>query len=127
MNFGKALFLLMINCLLSGFSMAQSAEFKVEESTFKFDDVTEGPVLKHDFIIENTGKVPLVISSYQVTCDCTSAEFPDKPILPGEKGVITVSFKTKGTYYYQDRTVEFKTNAKKKLKLRFKVYVNPLD
>ncbi len=121
----KRLLLIIFYLINSAFGFAQSAEFSIDKSTWKFEDTPEGAVVSHNFRITNTGKVPLVLSEYSVTCDCTSAKLPDDPILPGETGIVTVTFRTEGTWYFQDRTVEIASNAKKRLRLRFKVYVIP--
>lgn len=107
---------------------AQEAEFSIDKATHKFPKTNEGVVLSHTFIVENTGDAPLIISNYEVACSCTKLTYPTKPILPGEKAELVVTFDTKGKYYFQDRTILVQTNAKKEiLKLRFKVNVTPAD
>lgn len=104
---------------------AQQADFFVAKSTHKFPKVEEGPTLFHEFVIENRGNAPLIISDYKVACSCTTVELP-APIPPGKTGIVTVNFDTKGKYYQQDRTVLLQTNDKHPTqKLRIKVFVIP--
>ncbi len=109
------------------FAQAQKADFELKEDNYKFEDTNAGAILTHVYIIENTGNVPIIITDYKVVCSCTKATFPTKPILPGEKAELTITFDTKEVFYQQDRIVEFQANTKKKIKVRFKVFVNPKD
>ena len=122
----KFIFLLIILSSALGFS--QEAEFSLLDKVYKFPKTNEGIVLNHNFEFENSGDAPLIIDDYKVSCSCTKATLPNKPILPGEKGVIKVSFDTKGKYYLQDRIIYLTTNTSKKTeKIRFKVYVIPIE
>lgn len=111
----------------SAFCFAQKAEFSIEKPTHKFPKTIEGPVLKHEYHVLNTGTEPLVIADYKVACPCTKLTLP-APIPPGKTGVIKLEFETKGKYYQQDRSIYLTTNTKKGAEvLRFKVFVEPLD
>lgn len=100
------------------------AEFSVTKKTINHGKVKEGIVLSFDYEITNTGNEPLIFKDYKVACSCTKASLPDKPILPGEKVKIPVTFDTKDKIGFQDRTIEITSNAKNGLmKLRFKVTV----
>ena len=44
------------------------------------------------FTFTNTGKTPLVIETATATCGCTTPIYPKKPILPGKKGDIKVTY-----------------------------------
>lgn len=102
------------------------AELTFKESSYKFPNIVEGEIVTHDFKFTNTGKEPLIISSFKVQCTCTKVELPSKPINPGESGKIKVTFNSDGKTYYQDRIIDLYTNTKKKTeKLRFKVFVEP--
>ncbi len=94
--------------------------------THAFPDTKEGVLLQADFKFKNEGNAPLVISDYKVSCSCTKVKLPKTPVLPGEEGVIQVSFDTNDKYGYQNRTIELVSNSVKKVgKLRFKVVVIP--
>ncbi|TSJ41600.1 DUF1573 domain-containing protein [Fluviicola chungangensis] len=113
--------------LNSAFCIGQKAEFSVDKSVFTFPKTKEGPVISHDYVITNTGDVPLIISDYKVSCPCTKVTLPE-PIPPGKSAVMHVTFETKGKYYEQDRSIILSTNTKKGTeKVRFKVFVIPED
>lgn len=121
----RLFFAIIIIALNSALVFGQVAEFSIDQKVHKFPETKEGVLLKHDFVITNTGDIPLIISDYKVACSCTKAILPKQPIPPNESFPLTVTFDSKGKYYYQDRTVEFTTNAKKKMVVRFKVKVTP--
>jgi hypothetical protein len=111
----------------SAFCIGQKAEFSVDKGVFTFPKTKEGPVITHDFVVTNTGTIPLIISDYKVSCSCTKVILPE-PIQPGKTGIIQVSFETKGKYYEQDRSIILSTNTKKQTeKVRFKVFIIPED
>lgn len=67
---------------------------KFETMTHDYGEVPEGPVAAYDFMFTNTGKKPIIISSAQGSCGCTTATYPHDPIMPGEKGKIHVMYNT---------------------------------
>ena len=69
-----------------------------ERLTFRPAEWDFGPILEsdgrvsHTFTGENHGDSPLVILDVVTTCGCTVPNFSKKPILPGEKTQITVTY-----------------------------------
>ena len=57
------------------------------------------------FTFTNVGDAPLEFLDHDVSCGCVSATFPEKPVKPGKKGEIHVTFKGKnkspGKVYYK--------------------------
>lgn len=122
----RLLFAIIIIALSSASGFGQLAEFSIKSPTIKLPKAKEGDQVEHIYEFTNTGKAPLIISSYKVDCPCTTLELPKEPILPGQKGKIILSFDTKGKSFYQDRIIYLEMNTKKKTeKLRFKIYVEP--
>ncbi len=114
--------------LNSVFGLAQKAEFSfLEKPVIKWDKTPEGQILSHYFVFENSGSEPLVISEAKVTCPCTKVEFPEYPISPNKTDSILVTFDTNKKAYFQDRTVQILSNAKKNPTLKLKVYVIPKE
>ncbi|HCY46006.1 MAG TPA: DUF1573 domain-containing protein [Flavobacteriales bacterium] len=105
-----AAFIMILN---SAIVLGQYAEFSFDQRIHKFEEVNEGAQLEHTFTFENKGKVPLVISKYEVECDCTKAIYPKAPIMPGEQGEITITFDTKGKLGWQYRKIQLYANTKK--------------
>ena len=64
----------------------------LSEPSFDFGKIKKGDVVEHIYEVTNTGKNPLIISSVQPTCGCTVPDYTKDPILPGQKGKITLKF-----------------------------------
>ncbi|GAA4448724.1 DUF1573 domain-containing protein [Rurimicrobium arvi] len=64
------------------------------DNTHDFGTIPEGPDVTYEFKFHNTGKAPLIISNANANCGCTSPIFSKEPILPGEKGTISVTYHT---------------------------------
>jgi len=70
-------------------------EFKFEKETIDYGKISKGGNGERVFIFTNTGTQPLIIKNIQSSCGCTVPKKPEKPIMPGEKGEIKVSYDTK--------------------------------
>lgn len=66
---------------------------------------------KREFVFVNNGNKPLIIESTQGSCGCTVPTKPEKPILPGEKGVIGVKYDTSRAGQPFTKNVTVKSNA----------------
>lgn len=65
---------------------------KWEETSYDFGSVYQQEAPEHEFVFTNTGTAPLVIRQVVTTCACTAGKIPEKPIPPGGKASITVTF-----------------------------------
>ncbi len=67
------------------------------DSTFQdLGKVKEGQVVEVSYRFKNAGTKNLVIANVSASCGCTVPEKPEKPIAPGEEGVIKAKFDSKG-------------------------------
>ncbi len=89
-----------------------AAEFKFEQTEHNFGTLDEGPKVTHVFNFTNTGKEPLIITSARASCGCTVPQKPEKPVLPGEVGEITVTYNTKGRVGNFNKAITLTSNAK---------------
>lgn len=122
----RLFFAITIIVLNSALGFGQVAEFQFKNDVHKFPETKEGVLLEHEFVLINTGTIPLIISDYKVACPCTKVVLPTKPIAPGETYRLKVTFDTKGKYYYQDRSIYLTTNTKKGTeRIRIKVNIIP--
>lgn len=71
---------------------ATKAHIEFQTGSHNFGQVIFGQPAKFDFEFTNTGSDTLVINEVQSTCGCTIPQWPEDPIAPGEKGVISVSY-----------------------------------
>ncbi|MBP6624670.1 MAG: DUF1573 domain-containing protein [Chitinophagaceae bacterium] len=117
--------LLVLVSTLSGFSQNNSPTapiFSFVEETHDFGTLKEGPVVSYDFEFKNTGKEPLIIQSCSASCGCTTPEWTKTPIMPGQKGKLTVKYNTQGRVGTFNKTVYIASNAKCD-KERYEIYI----
>ncbi len=89
------------------------AEITFKEISYNFGTIKEskGPVT-HKFEFTNTGNKPLILTNVTASCGCTRPEYPTKPIKPGKKGTIKVTFSPIGRAGAFKKTVKVKTNGR---------------
>ena len=89
------------------------AQASFEVKSHDFGNITEenGPV-SCTFEFTNTGNKPLLIIDATASCGCTRPEFPTKPIKPGKKGKIKVTYSPIGRPGAFKKTVKVRTNGK---------------
>ncbi len=101
------------------FAVSASAEDTItgEEISFtatehNFGKIPErGKAVSCIFEFTNTGKRPIVITRMATTCKCTSYDFSKRPVAPGQKGQITITYnprKQTGVFY---KVVQVFTNC----------------
>lgn len=87
---------------------------KVVHNFGKFDEANA--IMTCSFTFTNTGNAPLIVTQCVASCGCTVPIYPDKPIAPGKKGVIKVTYNGKGRMTGQfKKIITVMTNAKTKL------------
>lgn len=59
-----------------------------------FGTVVQGDVACYNFEYQNVGDAPLVISHVSSSCGCTATQWSKKPLMPGRKGKVKVSYDT---------------------------------
>ena len=91
-------------------------EFKFETETIDYGKVALGSEGKRVFEFTNVGDAPLIIKDIISTCGCTVPQKPEKPIMPGEKGEIEVSYDTKRPGGFS-KAITIISNAKKSRKM----------
>ncbi|NCW87476.1 MAG: DUF1573 domain-containing protein [Chitinophagia bacterium] len=89
---------------------AQLAEKAALEDTTKYTQIQwidsidrqlgqlkSGKEVQITWRFKNVGDKPLIIEGVSASCGCTVPEKPEKPLLPGEEGVIKATFNGSGT------------------------------
>ena len=89
------------------------ATFKTKSHDFGSIKEAKGPVTC-TFEFTNTGDKPLLIINAVASCGCTHPEYPTKPIKPGKKGKIKVTFSPIGRPGAFKKTIKVKTNGKER-------------
>ncbi len=72
-----------------------------------------------DYMIWNIGNAPLVIQDILPSCDCTTARFDKKDVLPGDSMVFTLIYHPESISGYLYRTAEVVCNSKSAIELTF--------
>lgn len=118
----KAIFTILFFGLISFSTSGQV--FNFESETIDYGKINKGAEGVRTFVFTNIGDKPLVIKNVKSSCGCTIPKKPEKPILPGEKGEIKVSYDTKRVGGFS-KSITIFSNAKNARKvIRIKGIVN---
>lgn len=86
------------------------------EKNYDFGYIREDKgAVSHTFEFENVGEEPLIVVSASASCGCTRPEYPTKPIKPGKKAKIKVTFSPIGRPGPFRKEVRVKTNGRHKV------------
>jgi Protein of unknown function (DUF1573) len=118
----KVLFLLVMVALVrTGFGQGAAptstpqpkGDFAVaqwETTSHDFGKIKQGVPVTFEFKFANTGKVPLIITTVQASCGCTTPAWTTEPVLPGGKGFVKATFSA-GALSTFDKTVTVTLNT----------------
>ncbi|SEB54693.1 Protein of unknown function [Tenacibaculum sp. MAR_2009_124] len=99
-------------------------EFKFESEVIDYGKVALGSEGKRVFEFTNVGDAPLIIKDVRSTCGCTVPKKPEKPVMPGQKGQIEVSYDTKRPGGFS-KAITIMSNAKAERKvLKIKGFID---
>ncbi len=115
-------FVLMLSCLLalaSVFGQERGARLSFEKTEHNFGDVPhKAKQIECSFDFTNDGSAPLVITKIVTSCTCTKADYPKKPVMPGQKGSIRIIYepgkKDAGMFYKAVEVYSNSADAKRK-------------
>jgi len=98
----------------------------LSEPEFDFGKIKKGDKVEHVYEVTNTGKNPLIISSVVPTCGCTVPEFTKDPIMPGQKGKITLKFDSTNFQGIVHKTAQLYANVSQvPIELKFTANIQP--
>ena len=112
-----SIFLLLTFLFCSIASIAQSpapgpiTTVEFGEMEFDFGEAEAGEIVKHTFVVKNTGDELLVITNAKGSCGCTVPHYSKEPIRPGETGVFHVEFNTKNKKGKQAKRITITANT----------------
>mgnify|MGYP003299411805 FL=1 len=95
--------LMLMCCITSGFAQGDNdkkqAEIKFDKLIHDFGKFSESdPVVTCVFTYTNVGETPLIINQAVASCGCTVPEYTKKPVMPGEKGEIKITYNGAGKF-----------------------------
>lgn len=104
-------------CVVFGFSASPQSEIVFEKTVHNFGSFPETkPVVTCKFVFKNTGDAPLIINQAIASCGCTIPDYTEKPVMPGEKGAINVTYNGSGRYAGKfKKVITVQSNAKTRL------------
>ncbi len=70
-----------------------------------------------DFEFQNNTDEPVVVDNVRAACGCTSPNWSEEPILPGEKGKITVEYDARKVGYFYKKVKVYFSGIRKGHKL----------
>lgn len=74
---------------------AAKIEF-VDDTQFNFGNYSVRDTIEHYFVYKNVGNVPFVINNIETSCGCTRAYYSHRPLPPGAKDSIRVTYDGNG-------------------------------
>jgi hypothetical protein len=72
------------------------------------------------FILFNTGNQPLVLTNVQTSCGCAAADWPHKPIPPGESRELKITYDTRRIGNFSKSIKIFSNSEKSLMELQIK-------
>jgi len=89
----------------------QLPAFTFERQVHDFGRIILGEKVSFSFRFTNTGNAPLLITRVNSSCGCTVPQYPREPLRPGEDGVTSVAFDSRGRRGAQVQTVKIMANT----------------
>ena len=90
---------MMLVCGITMVSAQKQAEIKFDKTTHDFGTFSaKNPVVSCTFTFTNVGDKDLVINQAMASCGCTIPEYTRKPVKPGEKGELKVTYNGTGKW-----------------------------
>lgn len=94
-----------------GTNVSNVPAIEFEKTEHDFGKILQGEQVSYTFKFKNVGNAPLIISSIEKTCGCTTPNYSKEPIKPGENGKITVTYDSKGHKGFQNKRLVVKSNT----------------
>lgn len=104
----------LIYSLLMALSVAAQARFSSHTEQVSLGQIEWKHPTVARFVITNAGNQPLVLTYVEPDCDCSTVEWTETPIAPGEKGEIRVTFDAQLLGHFH-KSVAVMTNASPQL------------
>lgn len=93
----RKLYFLTLLCLVFAACAARAqGKLSFEKETHDFGTIAESTQATYEFRVKNVGDQPVIISTVQPACGCTTPTWTKEPLLPGKVGVITAVYNSTG-------------------------------
>lgn len=113
----------------SGDANDQQPKIVFDSLEYTFGEIAIGEKVEHTYIFKNEGDGPLIIADVKPSCGCTALkDWSKDPILPGEKGQISIEFNSSGFPGPISKSIKVSTNAQPNdVYLKLKGQVNGVE
>jgi len=102
---------LLFTLFTSVYAQIDDAEIVFDSETYDFGTVEFGDQkINATFIFTNNSPIDFKIKDVKASCGCTVPSWPENPIKPGHKGVITATFDPTNLAGEVDKTIEIFAN-----------------
>lgn len=85
------------------------------EDSYDFGEIIQGDVVKHTFVIKNTGSNNLILENVKPSCGCTALDWPKEPIAPGATAEIEAQFNSTGKLGAQHKNITITYNGEMRI------------
>ena len=89
---------------------ANGAKIRFEEMEHQYGTIQKGGDGDCEFKFWNDGNEPLILQNVKASCGCTTPSYTQKPVMPGQSGVIKVHYNTNNVGGFS-KTVTVTSNA----------------
>lgn len=89
---------------------ANGAKIRFEEMEHQYGTIQKGGNGDCEFKFWNDGNEPLILQNVKASCGCTTPSYTQKPVMPGESGIINVHYNTNNVGGFS-KTVTVTSNA----------------
>lgn len=116
-----------IICYLMGcnsHAVKNSAKIRFEVTEHDFGQLNFKGNGNYSFGFANSGKTPLIISNVKTSCGCTVPQWPKKPLKPGGKGEIKISYDTSTPGMFNKTIAVYYNGENSPIRLAIKGSVN---
>lgn len=109
----KILMLAVMMIAIATSAIAQKqAQIKFDKTTWNFGTFPETAIQSCVFTFKNEGDAPLIINQAVASCGCTVPTYTKKPVMPGEKGELKVTYNGKGKFEgHFKKSITVRTNG----------------
>ncbi len=104
--------------------VVNAQEFQFDKELINYGKIAKDSDGERIFTFTNVGNAPLLITDIKTSCDCAVPKKPEAPIMPGQKGSITVAYDTSKTGGFS-KVITIFSNAKNNRKtIKIKGYIS---
>lgn len=97
----------------------------LKETSFDFGMIPQGRPVTHNFEVVNKSNKPLLIENIEAACGCTTPEWTQEPIAPGDTSLIKIGFNASSEGKFQKSITIYYADKVKGLTISGEVYPMP--